>query len=164
MEQDQLKHELVEMTMRVSNKDAGIAFIKAELLKAQIEGPDTEEVKELKKQNEELFAKIVALQEKMILSKISQLVMEQNQLKHELEEMTMRVTNKDAEIALLKAELLKAQTEGPGTEEVKELKKQNEELLAKIAALQEKMIRDNDAANSRLTLVINSLSHKPLSS
>ncbi|KAH0686329.1 hypothetical protein KY284_016882 [Solanum tuberosum] len=75
------------------------------------------------------------------LSKVSQLVMEQDQLKHELEEMT-----------------------GPGTEEVKELKKQNEELLAKIAALQEKMIKDNDAANSRLTLVINSLSHQPPSS
>ncbi|KAG5582876.1 hypothetical protein H5410_053503, partial [Solanum commersonii] len=45
-------------------------------------------------------------------------------------------------------ELLKAQTEGPGTKEVKELKNQNDELLAKIATLQEKMIKDNDAANS----------------
>ncbi|KAH0738358.1 hypothetical protein KY290_037063 [Solanum tuberosum] len=98
------------------------------------------------------------------LSKVSQLVMEQDELQHELEEMTVRVSNKDAEIALLKAELLKAQTEGPGTEEVKELNKQNEKLLAKIVALQEKMIKDNDAKNSRLTLVINSLSHQPSSS
>ncbi|KAH0666113.1 hypothetical protein KY285_027319 [Solanum tuberosum] len=78
--------------------------------------------------------------------------------------MIVQVSNKDAEIALLKAELLKAQIEGPGTEEVKELKKQNEELLVKIAALQEKMIKDNDAANSKFTLVINSLSHQPPSS
>ncbi|KAK4721732.1 hypothetical protein R3W88_011965 [Solanum pinnatisectum] len=98
------------------------------------------------------------------LSKISQLVMEQDQLKHELEEMTVRVSNKDAEIALLKTELLKAQTEGPGTEVVKELHKQNDELLAKIATLQEKAIKDNDKANTRLTLVIKSLSHQPPSS
>ncbi|KAH0748684.1 hypothetical protein KY290_027916 [Solanum tuberosum] len=37
------------------------------------------------------------------LSKMSQLVMEQNQLKHELEEINVFVSNKDAEIALLKA-------------------------------------------------------------
>ncbi|KAH0633287.1 hypothetical protein KY284_036073 [Solanum tuberosum] len=58
-----------------------------------------------------------------------------DQLKHEREEMTVRVSNKDAEIALLKAKLLKAQTEGPGTAEVKELRKQNDVLLAQIAAL-----------------------------
>ncbi|KAH0743490.1 hypothetical protein KY290_031483 [Solanum tuberosum] len=54
--------------------------------------------------------------------------------------------------------------EGHGTTKVKDLRKQNEVLFAKIAALQEKMIKDNDAANSRLTLVINSLSHQPPSS
>ncbi|KAG5594750.1 hypothetical protein H5410_035982 [Solanum commersonii] len=42
------------------------------------------------------------------LSKMSQLVLEQDQLKHELEEMPVFVGNKDAEIALLKAQLLKA--------------------------------------------------------
>ncbi|KAH0665472.1 hypothetical protein KY285_026678 [Solanum tuberosum] len=42
------------------------------------------------------------------LSKVSQLIMEQDQLKHELEEMTVRVSNRDAEIAILKAALLKA--------------------------------------------------------
>lgn len=36
-----------------------------------------------------------------------------DQLKHELEEMTMRVSSKDAEIAILKAELLNAQTYTP---------------------------------------------------
>ncbi|KAH0714929.1 hypothetical protein KY284_007834 [Solanum tuberosum] len=35
------------------------------------------------------------------LSKMSQLVMEQGQLKHELEEMIVFVSNKDVEIALL---------------------------------------------------------------
>ncbi|KAH0784278.1 hypothetical protein KY290_003876 [Solanum tuberosum] len=98
------------------------------------------------------------------LSKVSQLIMEHDQLKHELEEMTVRVSNKEVEIALLKVELLKAQTEGHGTAEVRELRKQNEVLLAKIAALQEKAIKDNDEANTRLTLIIKSLSHKPPSS
>ena len=41
-------------------------------------------------------------------SKVSQLIAEQDQMKHELEEMTMRKSNKDAEIAILKSELLKA--------------------------------------------------------
>ncbi|KAH0658776.1 hypothetical protein KY289_027524 [Solanum tuberosum] len=50
-------------------------------------------------------------------------VLHEEELKHEPEKMTVRVSNKDAEIALLKAELFKAQTEGLGTEEVKELKK-----------------------------------------
>ncbi|KAH0765549.1 hypothetical protein KY285_001420 [Solanum tuberosum] len=57
------------------------------------------------------------------LSKVSQLIMEHDQLKHELEEMIVRVSNKEAEIALLKVELLKAQTEGHGTAEVRELRK-----------------------------------------
>ncbi|KAH0700721.1 hypothetical protein KY284_014936 [Solanum tuberosum] len=56
------------------------------------------------------------------LSKVSQLVVERHQLKHELEEMTVLVSKKDAEIALLKAQLVKAQTEGPGTTEVNELR------------------------------------------
>ncbi|KAH0740991.1 hypothetical protein KY290_034034 [Solanum tuberosum] len=95
------------------------------------------------------------------LSKVSQLIMEQDQLKHELEEMTMRVSTKDAKIAILKVVLLKAQTEGPGTAEVRELRKQNEVLFAKIVALQDKVIKDNDETNTRLTLIIKSLSHQP---
>lgn len=86
-----------------------------------------------------------------------------DQLKHELEEMTMRVSSKDAEIAILKAELLKAQTEGPGTSEIQKLHRQNEELWAYIVELQEKAIKDNYKANSRLTLIIKFLSHKSLS-
>ncbi|KAH0632849.1 hypothetical protein KY284_035635 [Solanum tuberosum] len=98
------------------------------------------------------------------LSKVSQLIMEQDQLKHELEKMTVGMSNKDAEIALLKAELLKALTEGPGIVEVRELRKQNEVLLAKIASVQEKLIKDNDEASTRLTLIFKSLSHQPPSS
>ncbi|KAH0650115.1 hypothetical protein KY284_030027 [Solanum tuberosum] len=94
------------------------------------------------------------------LSKMSQLVLEQDQLKHELEEMTVFVGNKDAKIALLKAQLLKAQTEGPGTKAVKDLRLQNTALLAHNATLQEKAIKDNDEANARLTLAIKSLSHQ----
>lgn len=55
------------------------------------------------------------------------------------------------------------QTDGPGTEVVKKLQKQNDKLLANVVALQEKIIKDTDATNSRLTLVINSLSHLPSS-
>ncbi|KAK4708553.1 hypothetical protein R3W88_029478 [Solanum pinnatisectum] len=66
---------------------------------------------------------------------MSALVVELSQLKHELEEMTALVSQKEAEIALLKAQLAKAQMEGPGSAEVSELKAKNEELLAQIAEL-----------------------------
>ncbi|KAK4735150.1 hypothetical protein R3W88_009411 [Solanum pinnatisectum] len=97
------------------------------------------------------------------LSKMSQLVMEQDQLKHELEEITVLVSNKDAEIALLKAQLLKSQTEGPGTAKANELRVKNATLLAQIAELQEKLVKDRDETNDRLTLVIKSFSRQPLS-
>lgn len=64
--------------------------------------------------------------------------------------------SKDAEIAILKVELLKAQTEGPGTSIVQELRRENAELRTKIATLQEKTIKDNDYANARLTLIVQS--------
>ncbi|KAH0746073.1 hypothetical protein KY285_007730 [Solanum tuberosum] len=83
------------------------------------------------------------------LSKMSQLVMEQGQLKHELEEM------------IVLAQLVKAQIEGPGTEEANELRIKNVALLAQNSALQEKLIKDHDEANDWLTLVIKSLSHQP---
>ena len=76
----------------------------------------------------------------------------------------MRLSGREAEIAILKAELLTAQSEGPGSSVVQALEKENAELKAKITALQEKDIKDNDAANARLTLVIQSLSHPPPSS
>ncbi|TMW98988.1 hypothetical protein EJD97_003221 [Solanum chilense] len=65
---------------------------------------------------------------------------------------------------LIKAELLKAQTEGPGISEVQELHRENAEMRTKIGALQEKAIKDNDEANARLTLIIQSLSHQSPSS
>ena len=71
------------------------------------------------------------------------------------------MSSKEAEIAVLKAELLTAQSEGPGSSVVQALEKENNELKAKITALQEKAIKDNDAANARLTLVIQSLSQTP---
>ncbi|KAK4724110.1 hypothetical protein R3W88_026889 [Solanum pinnatisectum] len=93
------------------------------------------------------------------MSKISQLVVEQSQLKHELDEMTLFVSKRDAEIALLNAQLVKAQTEGPGTEEVNELKMKNANLLPQNDDLQEKLIKAHDTANDRLTLVMKSLTH-----
>ena len=92
---------------------------------------------------------------------MAQLIDGQDQLKHEVEELTVFLSGKDAEIAILKAELLTAQTEGPGTSVVQALERENAELRAKITALQEKAINDNDAANARLTLIIQSLSHQP---
>ncbi|TMW96928.1 hypothetical protein EJD97_006535 [Solanum chilense] len=97
-------------------------------------------------------------------SKMAQLIEDQDQFKHELEELTMRLSGKDVEIAILKDELLTAQTEGPGTAVVQALERENAELRAKVIALQEKAIKDNDDANARLTLIIQSLSHQPPSS
>ncbi|KAH0765269.1 hypothetical protein KY290_001242 [Solanum tuberosum] len=94
---------------------------------------------------------------------MSQLVLEQDKLKHQLEEMTVLVSNKDAEIALLKAQLLKAQTEGPSTAEANELTVKNVALLAQISKLQEKLIKDRAETNEWLTLVIKSFSCQPSS-
>ena len=46
---------------------------------------------------------------------MAQLIEDQDKLKHEVEELTTRLSSKDAEIAILKTELLTARTEGPGT-------------------------------------------------
>ena len=97
-------------------------------------------------------------------SKMAQLIEDQDQLKYEVEKLTMRLSGKEAEIAILKAELLTAQNEGPDSSVVQALERENAELNAKITALQEKAIKDNDAANARLTLIIQSLSHPPPSS
>ena len=95
---------------------------------------------------------------------MAQLLEDLDQLKHETEELTVRLSSKEAEIVILKAELLTAQSEGPGSSVVQALEEENNELKAKITALQEKAIKDNDAANARLTLVIQSLSQTPPSS
>ncbi|KAH0644978.1 hypothetical protein KY284_032862 [Solanum tuberosum] len=95
------------------------------------------------------------------LSNMSQLVVEQGQLKPELEELIVLVRKYDVKIALLKAQLVKAQTEGPGLSEVTELRVKNATLLAQNADLQEKLIKAHDAVNDRLTLVIQSLTQKP---
>ena len=95
---------------------------------------------------------------------MAQLLEDLDQLKHKIEELTVRLSSKEAEIAVLKAELLTAQSEGPGSSVVQALEKEKNELKAKITALQEKAIKDNDAANARLTLVIQSLSQTPPSS
>ena len=97
-------------------------------------------------------------------SKMTQLIEDQDQLKHEVEELTVRLSGKEAEIAIIKAELLTAQNERPVTSVVQALERENAELKAKITALQEKAIKDNDAANARLTLIIQSLFHPPPSS
>ena len=78
-----------------------------------------------------------------------------------LQKLTVCFIGKDAEIAILKAELLATQTEGPDASVVQALERENAELKAKITALQEKAIKDNNAANARLTLIIQSLSHQP---
>ena len=81
-------------------------------------------------------------------SKMAQLIEDQDLLKHEVEELTVRLSGKEAEIAILKAELLTAHSEGPGSSVVQALEKENTELKAKITALQEKSIKDNDATNT----------------
>ena len=44
----------------------------------------------------------------------------------------MRLSGKDAEIAIVKAELLTAQTEGPGTSVVQDLERENTELRPRL--------------------------------
>ena len=95
---------------------------------------------------------------------MAQLIDDQDQLKHEVEELTVRLSGKEAEIPILEPELLTAKSEGPGSSVVQALEKENVELKSKITSLQEKAIKDNDAVNARLTLVIQSLSHPPPSS
>ena len=96
--------------------------------------------------------------------KMAQLIENQDQLKHEVEELTVRLSGKEAEIVILKAELLTVQSEEPGSLVVQALERENVELKAKITTLLEKAIKDNDGANARITLVIQSLSHPPPSS
>ena len=93
---------------------------------------------------------------------MAQLLEDMDQLKHETEELTVRLSSKEAAIVVLKAELLTAQSEGPGSSVVQALEEENNELKAKITALQEKAIKDNDAANARLTLVTVPISNSPL--
>ena len=59
----------------------------------------------------------------------------------------MHLSGKDVEIPILKAELLTAQTERPGTSVVQALERENAELRTKAIAFQEMKIKDNDAAN-----------------
>ena len=56
-------------------------------------------------------------------SKMAQLIDDQDQLKHEVEELTVRLSGREAEIVILKAELLTAQSEGPGSSVVQALEK-----------------------------------------
>lgn len=63
------------------------------------------------------------------MSKMTELVVEQSQLRHELEEMTALLCHKDAEIVVLKAQLVKAQTEGAGSAEVAEVMAKNESVV-----------------------------------
>lgn len=77
------------------------------------------------------------------------------QLKHKLEEMNVKVSNKDDEIAILNAELLKTQTDVLDNSEVRKLHRQNKELRVKNFELQEKEMKDNAESNARLTLIIN---------
>ncbi|KAH0746349.1 hypothetical protein KY285_008006 [Solanum tuberosum] len=74
-------------------------------------------------------------------SQVSELLEQQQQLKHELEEMTVIMASRNAEIAQLNAQLLKAQAEGPSVEEMAALKAENESLNAKVANLKEHCFR-----------------------
>lgn len=75
--------------------------------------------------------------------------------------MIVHLSNKDVHITLLKIKLLKDQFEGPGTPEVNELEKKIDALMSQNATLQQKLIKYNDEAIARLTLIIRSLSRQP---
>ncbi|WMV49385.1 hypothetical protein MTR67_042770 [Solanum verrucosum] len=65
---------------------------------------------------------------------------DQEQLKHELEEMTVALASCDAEIVRLNAQLLQAQAEGPGAGELVALKAQNERLNVEVKSLTQQLL------------------------
>lgn len=66
------------------------------------------------------------------MSKVSELLIEHEQLKHELESIVVTLANGNAEIACLHVQVQLAKTEGPGGEELASLKVQNEFMETKM--------------------------------
>ncbi|KAH0644771.1 hypothetical protein KY284_032655 [Solanum tuberosum] len=91
-------------------------------------------------------------------SKVSEMVVEQEQVIHELEEMTAILANKDSKIARLRVELLKAKIEGPGEDELAALKVQNNVLITMNIVLNGRLL---SKADDRLTLLLQSVTSKP---
>lgn len=64
------------------------------------------------------------------------------------------LSSKDDEVALLKAKLVQTHTEGPGSDEMMELKAQNASLSAEVADLKDKLLNHHMEYNARPTLVV----------
>jgi len=66
------------------------------------------------------------------MSKVSELLIEHEQLKHELESIVVTLANGNAEIACLHVQVQLVKTEGSGGEELASLKVQNEFMETKL--------------------------------
>lgn len=87
-------------------------------------------------------------------SQVSELLDHQELLNHQLEEMSLLLAKKDAEIACLNAQLLKASTEGPCSEELSSLKTQNASLTAQVEDLKDILLKTHAEDDARLSLVL----------
>lgn len=94
-------------------------------------------------------------------SQISQLLEGQEQLRHEIEELTVLLTQKDDEIVKLKGQIAKSSIEGPGSEEIERLKKKNVELSAKVEDLTNNLLKSHEEADARLSLVLQTFQSRP---
>ncbi|KAH0644645.1 hypothetical protein KY284_032529 [Solanum tuberosum] len=70
-----------------------------------------------------------------VKSQVSDLLEQQEQLKHELEKINVTLASRNAKIVKLNAQLLKAQDEGPGAGELSALKAQNESRTVEVTDL-----------------------------
>lgn len=95
-------------------------------------------------------------QDKKGKSQLSKLLDNQEKLRHEMEEISLLLMNKDIEIAHLKAQLEKALQVGPGSED-----DQNAELSAKVDELKDRLLKNHEEADARLSLVLQILHSKP---
>lgn len=98
------------------------------------------------------------------VSKVSELLIEQEQLKHELDEMRALLSIKDVKIACLNGQLLKVQIAGLGSSELATLKAQNDSFTTHVAELKEKLLKTHVEVDARLILVLQSLTPKPRTS
>lgn len=78
-----------------------------------------------------------------------------------MEEMTIIFSSHDAEIAQLNIQLLKAQTEVLGVDEMTALKAQNESLNAKVTELMEHLLQNHVETNKHMTLLFQCIAPKP---
>lgn len=87
-------------------------------------------------------------------SQVSKLLDSQEQLKHELEKMSLLLVKKDTKIDQLKTWLAKGSQEGPGSKEALKLKEKKVVLTVKVGDLNDKLLKSHEEVDARLSLVL----------